>query len=63
MPVGKTARIQQADKQFGKHLNQIRRVCENDLHRETKCIEEIFKIEMVRMIELKHKITIRQKSL
>ena len=47
MPFGKTARIQQADRQFGKHLNQIKRVCENELSRETRCIEEVFKLEMV----------------
>ena len=47
MPIGKTARIQQADRQFGKHLNQIKRICENELSRETKCIEEVFKLEMV----------------
>ena len=47
MPIGKTARIQQADRQFGKHLNQIKKICENELNRETRCIEEVFKLEMV----------------
>ncbi|KAL5248618.1 hypothetical protein ACHWQZ_G017710 [Mnemiopsis leidyi] len=47
MPIGKTARIQQADRQFGKHLNQIKKNCENQLSRETRCIEEVFKLEML----------------
>ena len=47
MPFGKTARIQAADRQFGKHLNQIKKISENELHRETKCIEDIFRIDMV----------------
>ena len=47
MPFGKTKRIQAADKAFGKHMNQIKRTCQNDLIRETRSIEEVYRIEMV----------------
>eukprot|EP00116_Pleurobrachia_bachei_P007139 sb/3467401/ len=47
MPFGKTARIQQADRQFAKHLNQIKKVSENELTREHRCIEEVFRLEML----------------
>jgi len=53
MPFGKTKRIQAADKAFGKHMNQIKRTCENDLMRETRSIEEVYRIEMLR-IQIEH---------
>ena len=55
MPYGKTARIQAADRQFGRHIKQIKKVCENDLIRETKCLEEVGDcVVLMRATELKY---------